>query len=291
MQQMEKKWDIPIATFLIGVHILALGGIYFFSLEALLLAAFLYVFTAFGITFGFHRYFTHKSFKAHRAVEVLAALAGTLALQGGLKKWVADHRRHHLGSDTKDDPHNANEGFFHCHMGWLLKTDPKNENAAVINRLSRDIDSDPILSFLSKTSVGLGLQVGLALLCYLFAGWPGVFWGIFVRLVFVYHVTWFVNSAAHTFGYKNYHVSDHDRATNCWWVGLLALGEGWHNNHHKYGELARHGHRWFEFDATYLLIILLEKLGLVSKVKDMGPTQLKLLEVRKITHEPAVAFD
>jgi stearoyl-CoA desaturase (delta-9 desaturase) len=136
----------------------------------------------------------------------------------------------------------------------------------VIKAFSKDIQRDPFLALLCKPAVFIGMQVALGIVLWATLGFEAMIWGIFVRLVAVYHATWFVNSATHKWGYKNYQL-DKDLATNVWWVGVLALGEGWHNNHHAYPKLAKHGHKWWEFDITYGSIWLLRKLGLAWDVQ------------------------
>ncbi len=133
-----------------------------------------------------------------------------------------------------------------------------------IARFTRDIADDPFYQFFDRYF--LPLQISFGVLLYLLGGWPFVVWGIFVRLVVVYHCTWFVNSATHKFGYRTYEDSG-DKSTNCWWVALLTYGEGWHNNHHKFQYSARHGLKWWEVDMTWMTISLLQKLGLATDVK------------------------
>jgi stearoyl-CoA desaturase (delta-9 desaturase) len=145
-------------------------------------------------------------------------------------------------------------------MGWMLCELPIREE---VPRFTRDISSDPVYRFLNVAFIPI--QIGLGLLLYYLGGWPFVVWGIFVRIVAVFHCTWLVNSATHLFGYRSYESGD--RSTNCWWVALLTYGEGWHNNHHAFPHSARHGLRWWEIDMTWMTIWLLQTLGLATKVK------------------------
>lgn len=145
-------------------------------------------------------------------------------------------------------------------MGWLLREVPAKDE---IGKFTRDIADDPVYKFFEKYF--LLMQVPLGLVLYALGGWPFVVWGIFVRLVVVYHCTWFVNSATHKFGYRTYDTDD--TSTNCWWVALVTYGEGWHNNHHAYQHSARHGLKWWEIDFTWMHIRLLQALGLARKVK------------------------
>ncbi|MEN9276213.1 MAG: fatty acid desaturase, partial [Gloeomargarita sp. GMQP_bins_5] len=170
------------------------------------------------------------------------------------------HRLHHLYSDQEGDPHDSNRGFWWSHMGWMLHRLPQDQE---IPKYTKDINQDGVYRFLQNWM--LPLQIGLGLLLFALGGWPWVIWGIFVRLVLVYHATWFVNSATHKYGYRTY--DSKDRSTNCWWVALLAFGEGWHNNHHAFPHSARHGLRWWEIDVTWMMIWTLQKLGLATKVR------------------------
>lgn len=253
------------------VNILFLGGLHVGALFALLpsnfnwtavgIAVFLHWVTGgLGITLGFHRLVTHRSFQTPKWLEYFLMFCGTLACQGGVIDWVGLHRLHHMHSDSAGDPHDSNEGFWWSHVGWMLCDIPARED---MSRYVKDIADDPVYKFLQNSLVFI--QLGLGFLLYLLGGWPFVVWGIFVRVVVVFHCTWFVNSATHKFGYRSYESSD--RSTNCWWVALLTYGEGWHNNHHAFQYSARHGLQWWEIDMTWMTIQLLQALGLAEKVK------------------------
>jgi stearoyl-CoA desaturase (delta-9 desaturase) len=213
-----------------------------------------------GITLGFHRLVSHRSFQTPKWLEYFFIFCGSLACQGGVLDWVGLHRMHHLYSDTEADPHDSNAGFWWSHMGWLLHTIPKRSE---VPRFTKDIGDDPVYRFLQKNFVLI--QVAFGLLLYFLGGWPFVVWPIFVRLAVVFHCTWFVNSATHKFGYVSH--ESHDHSKNCWWVALVTYGEGWHNNHHAYQYSARHGLQWWEFDLTWMTIRLLEILGLATNIK------------------------
>ncbi len=233
-----------------------------FNSTALGIAVFLHWITGgLGITLGWHRLVTHRSFQTPKWLEYFFVFCGSLACQGGVIHWVGLHRLHHLHSDNgKLDPHDATRGFWWSHMGWMFFKGPVN---AEIDRCTQDISSDPVYQFLQNYF--LPMQVVFGVLLWIFCGWPFVVWVIFVRLVVVYHCTWFVNSATHKFGYRTYDTND--SSTNCWWVALVTYGEGWHNNHHKYQYSARHGLTWWEVDFTWMTIQLLQILGLADKVK------------------------
>jgi stearoyl-CoA desaturase (delta-9 desaturase) len=174
--------------------------------------------------------------------------------------WVGLHRHHHAYSDQGNDHHDSNKGFWWSHMGWMLREVPAKQETA---RFTRDIADDPVYLFFEKYF--LLMQILLGVILYALGGWSFVLWGIFVRMVAVYHCTWLVNSATHKFGYRTYQTTD--KSTNCWWVAVLTYGEGWHNNHHAFQYSARHGLRWWELDLTWATIRLLQMLGLAKKVK------------------------
>jgi stearoyl-CoA desaturase (delta-9 desaturase) len=249
--------------FFIGLHIGALLALLpsNFSWQAVGVAFFLYWVTGgLGITLGFHRLVTHRSFQAPKWLEYFLVFCGTLACQGGVIEWVGTHRIHHLHSDQNYDPHDSNKGFWWSHMGWLIF---HREDELEIPRFTKDIADDPVYQFFQKNFIFIQLALGVVLL--LLGGWSFVIWGIFARIVFVWHCTWLVNSATHKFGYRSHESGD--KSTNCWWVALLVFGEGWHNNHHAYQYSARHGLEWWEIDVTWMTIQLLQALGLATNVK------------------------
>jgi stearoyl-CoA desaturase (delta-9 desaturase) len=256
-------FDWPVILFMVAIH----GGALFallptnFSWSAVGLAVLLHWVTGgLGITLGFHRLITHRSFQTPKWLEYFLAFCGTLSCQGGVIEWIGMHRLHHLHSDQEQDPHDSNQGFWWSHMGWMLYKLPIRKE---IPRFTRDLWDDPVYQFLNKYFIPIQVLLGVVL--YLLGGWPFVVWGIFVRLIAVFHCTWLVNSATHMFGYRTYEAGD--RSTNCWWVALLTYGEGWHNNHHAFQHSARHGLRWWEIDLTWMTIQLLQVLGLATKVK------------------------
>jgi len=253
-----------VTIYYLGIsHLVALLAFYpgFFSWKAVLLALFLHWVTGgLGITLGFHRLVSHRSFQVPKWLEYFLMFCGTLACQGGVLDWVGLHRIHHLYSDKATDPHDSNLGFLWSHIGWMLCDIPTRKD---IPRFTKDIADDQVYKFLQVFMIPI--QICLGLLLYFWGGWSFVIWGIFVRLVVVFHCTWFVNSATHKFGYQTYEADDHSR--NCWWVALLTYGEGWHNNHHAFQFSARHGLRWWEFDMTWLTIRFFQLLGLATNVK------------------------
>jgi stearoyl-CoA desaturase (delta-9 desaturase) len=257
------RLDWTVIFFILAVHIVAIFAFFpgNFSWAAVGLTVFLHWVTGgLGITLGYHRLVTHRSFQTPKWLEYFLVFCGTLACQGGVIDWVGMHRLHHLHSDQDNDPHDSNKGFLWSHIAWMLYDIPQKQE---VPRFTKDIAEDPFYQFMQKYFIPI--QVAFGLVLYLLGGWSFVLWGIFVRLVAVYHCTWLVNSATHQFGYRTYDAGD--RSTNCWWVALLVYGEGWHNNHHAFQYSARHGMEWWEIDLTWMTIKFLEALGLAKNIK------------------------
>ena len=262
--------DWRIISFMTAIHGIALLALLpsNFSWGAVGVAFALYWLTAgIGVTLGFHRLVTHRSFTTPKWLEYLLIFCGTLACQGGPIDWIGLHRIHHKYSDTEPDPHDSNQGFWWSHIGWMLHRIPANND---IPLYTRDIKDDPFYQFCQNNLIAI--QVALGLVLFAFGGWSYVIWGIFVRLVVVFHCTWFVNSATHKFGYQRYDSKDNSR--NCWWVALVTFGEGWHNNHHAFQYSARHGLTWWEIDLTWMTICLLQFLGLAKEIKGVPKSAL-----------------
>ncbi|MEW6277426.1 MAG: fatty acid desaturase [Candidatus Eremiobacterota bacterium] len=256
-------WDWPTAIVLWSVHVGALAAPFTFSWSGLAVCLVLYAVTAMGVTLAYHRLLTHRSFKTPRWFEYLLTVAGAQACQGGPIGWVAVHRLHHGHSDRPGDPHGADKGFWWSHMGWMMSKPPHKLDPLMRTRMARDLEADAFHRWLDRGYILAA--VGLGFLLLKLGGWSWVVWGMFVRLVLVYHATWLVNSAAHKFGYRSHRTND--LSTNCWWVALLTFGEGWHNNHHAYPASARHGLRFWEVDVSYMAIKLFERMGLVWDIK------------------------
>lgn len=256
-------WDSKTIGVLLLVHLGALAAPFFFSWSAVLAALFLYTVTAMGITLGYHRLLTHRSYKAPKWLCYLIVTCAAISAQAGPAMWVAIHRQHHANSDQEDDPHDASRGFWWCHLGWILKLRPRNLDDEFMQRRAPDVLGEPYYKFLNKHFFGLSVIILLAL--YQIGGLPWLFWAGFFRIAAVFHGTWLVNSAAHRYGYRSY--STQDLSTNCWWVALLTFGEGWHNNHHAFPHSARHGLKWWELDLSWIFLRFLQKLGLVEQLK------------------------
>lgn len=223
-------------------------------------------FIGLGVTAGFHRCLTHGAFKTSRWFRFLLVAAGCAALQKGPLWWVSQHRLHHKHSDTDADPHSPVTGnFFHAHFGWLLTTDPTLADARIV----RDLAKYPELLWLERLWVVPGALLAFA--CFALLGWSGVIYGYCLTTVLVLHVTFAVNSVAHVFGRRRFATGDGSRNNAA--LGVLALGEGWHNNHHRAPHSARHGFAWYEYDETYLFIRVLSWCGIVWDVK-LPPAEL-----------------
>jgi stearoyl-CoA desaturase (delta-9 desaturase) len=248
-----------------------------FSWVELGLLSGMYLLTAVGITVGFHRLFTHRSFETHPAVQFVLGILGSMAVQGPLLKWVAVHRRHHQHSDRHDDPHSPHHhgagllgllrGAWHAHLGWIFQPDPPE-----LFRYVKDLRRSRMLRAVSRLFpvwVAVGLVVP-AVLGGLLTGtwmgaWLGLVWGGLARIFLVHHVTWSVNSVCHLWGRRPFRSGDLSR--NNFLFGVLALGEGWHNNHHAFPTSARHGLRWWQIDISYWIIRGLALVGLARKVR------------------------
>lgn len=244
------------------MHSAAIAALFMFSWSNFLAGLILYFASGTGITVGYHRLLTHKSFKTPKWVEYVWATLGTLAMQGSPVIWIAQHRQHHLESDSELDPHNINEGFMWAHMWWIFKRYPAWYEDGQKKTFAPDLLKVGYYRWLDKYPYIPSALVGIGLLAF---GGIGMFlWGFCLRLVCIYHFTWFVNSAAHKWGYRYF---KNELATNNWWVALVSFGEGWHNNHHAFPTSARHGLRFWEFDISWVAIWTMSKLGLANKIK------------------------
>lgn len=193
--------------------------------------------------------------------------------------WVAEHRLHHRYSDTVSDPHDAGRGFWYSHVGHLFYHKDFEDQQEQWMSYIPDLSGDSYYRFLNRYWIAFAVLATVPL--YFWGGWTYVLWIGFVRVVLMLHLTWFVNSASHLWGYESFKRSDGSK--NCWWVGFLAAGEGWHNNHHAYPKSAAHGRRWWEVDSTYYMICVLERLGLAKNV------QRPMKNKAKIKRAPALA--
>ena len=238
-----------------------------------------YLATAFGITIGFHRLLTHRAFETYRPIKYLFAILGSMAVQGPVIGWVADHRKHHAHTDEEGDPHSPHvgegsglRGLYHAHVGWLFEEN----GTADAKRYAPDLLEDAGMRFISRHFVwwvALGLAIpfalGYAIGGTLTAALLALFWGGLVRVFFVHHVTWSINSICHFFGTRRFETDD--RSTNVAWLAVPSLGEAWHHNHHAFPRAAVQGLRWWEIDISGLTIRALEKVGLAWNVVTISP--------------------
>lgn len=239
------------------------------------------IFGSIGINLGYHRLLTHRSLEVPKWLEKVFVLCGVCSLEGSPVTWVATHRAHHQKSDDTGDPHSPVGNFYWGHMGWIYTVNPKLMTLGTLEKYVPDLLAEPYIRKLHRKNRWLRiyyLHAALLVLAAFAVGWA-VFgeledavqvavqmfvWGVVVRTVYVWHVTWLVNSAAHRWGYQNYATGDKSR--NNWVVAALTNGEGWHNNHHAAPRSAAHGHRWWEVDLTYTFIRGLELVGLAKQV-------------------------
>ncbi|MCA9235993.1 MAG: fatty acid desaturase [Planctomycetales bacterium] len=275
------RWRYAIGIPL--VHVLACLAFfpYFFSWTGVVLAVLgLYVFGTLGINLCYHRLLTHQGFVVPKKLEHALAVLGVCTLQDTPACWVAMHRIHHRHSDEQPDPHSPLVAFLWGHCGWLMFVNRDFVNINYYQKYTRDLLRDPfylnlergwkwLFIYLASMAVfflagfGIGAASG-GLAAGVQFGASLVVWGVFVRTIATWHITWSVNSVTHVWGYRNYETSDNSR--NNILVGLWSNGEGWHNNHHADQRAAAHGHKWWEFDVTWITIRVLEKLGLARDI-------------------------
>lgn len=243
------------------MHLLALSA-FFFPPKPIDLVLFLtfYLISGFGVTIGFHRLLAHRGFQCSYFLTGLLAFVGTAALQGGPVWWVGVHRKHHQVGDSEGDPHSPVDSFFHGHIGWMLAKGGLQEYP----NLTRDLSANKFLAWLDRGPNSMFPWLITAVVCFVVGGISGVVWGAVLRTVFVWHATWCVNSVCHRWGRRPHDVREN--SGNVWWVGLWALGEGWHNNHHAHPRAALHNYHWWQIDLSGYVLRLLEKLSLISKV-------------------------
>ncbi|HEV3198834.1 MAG TPA: fatty acid desaturase [Bryobacteraceae bacterium] len=245
-------------------HLGALAALFMFSWRACAVALFLYwMTTGLGISMGYHRLHTHRSYQVPLLVEYFFAVCGALTLQGGPIFWVATHRIHHQRSDQPGDPHTPRDGGWWAHMGWLLVGESKHSDTVLMSRYAPDLAKHRFYIWLNDYH--WVPMIALALVLFAMGGVPFVLWGIFLRVVVGLHVTWMVNSVTHMWGSRRFATRDDSR--NNWWVALLTSGEGWHNNHHAHPTSARHGLAWYEFDLSWIQIRILRFFGVAKGVQ------------------------
>ncbi|MEA2167469.1 MAG: hypothetical protein QOF76_769 [Solirubrobacteraceae bacterium] len=273
---------VPFALFCWAVW-LAWGGLLFW--HDLVVLAVMYVITGLGISVGYHRLFTHRSFKTTQAMRGLMAVLGSAAVEGPVVDWVATHRKHHRFSDQDGDPHSphaghaagwrgALRGFYHAHFGWTIRGGDRANPA----RYAKDLVADPVVAFVSRTfglwvigGLAMAFGLGVALTGTVRGGLTGLLWGGAVRIFLLHQVTFSINSLCHLFGRRRFVTGDESR--NLAWLAPLSLGESWHNNHHAFPTSATHGLGRREFDISALLIGALERCGLAWDVVRINPAR------------------
>ncbi|HXA06157.1 MAG TPA: fatty acid desaturase [Bryobacteraceae bacterium] len=260
----QQKPNWPVTIVMAIFHVGAIAALFFFSWKVLAATIVLYwMTTGLGISMGYHRLHTHRSYKVPVGLEYFFAVCGTLTLEGGPISWVATHRIHHQNSDLPGDPHSPNEGAWWAHAGWLLSGTSNHNNTRVMSKYAPDLAKDRFYVWLNNNH--WVPSVALALVLFAIGGLPLMLWGVFFRVVFGLHATWLVNSATHMWGGRRFITRDNSR--NNWWVALITFGEGWHNNHHAHPTSARHGLAWYEFDPSWIQIKVLKFLGIAKSVR------------------------
>jgi len=246
-------------------------------LSDLVIGVVFYVLTGFGITIGFHRLFTHRSFGPRRALKIALAVLGSMAVEGSLTSWVATHRRHHMYSDQPGDPHSPHRygdhgaallrGLAFSHVGWLFVSDASSAARYAPDMLrDRDIQRiDRLFPVLAVASLALPLGIGYLLSGTLAGALTALLWAGLVRMALLHHVTWSVNSLCHTFGRRPERTAD--RSSNLWALAVVSLGDSWHNIHHAHPSWARHGARPGMIDPSAWLIRRFERLGWATRVR------------------------
>ena len=274
----------PLAALGLGVPLLWGRAIH---LRDIIVAVILYAITGHGVTVGFHRLFTHGSFKPKRPLKIALAVAGSMAVEGSIVSWVANHRRHHMFSDKAGDPHSPNlggssllaqlKGFAHAHIGWFFLSDPTSAERFAPDLLAdTDITTvNRMFPALTVVSLTLPFALGWLLSGTLIGALTCLLWGGLARMVLLHHVTWSVNSVCHMFGRRPYETSD--KSTNNWPLAILSMGESWHNLHHSYPSSARHGVGRWQIDSSAAAIRLFERAGWATKVRWPSTERLALL--------------
>jgi stearoyl-CoA desaturase (delta-9 desaturase) len=271
---------VPFAATLVAIVLLWNSWV---SAADLVIAAAMYLLTAIGITVGFHRLLTHRSFQTSKPLEYLFAILGSMAVQGPVIAWVADHRKHHAHTDEEGDPHSPHvspeggvkgvfSGLWHAHSGWLMSS----QGRADWRRYAADLSEDRGMRTISRqfpllvlATLAIPALAGYLVSDTAMGALTGLLWGGLVRIFFVHHVTWSVNSICHFFGSRRFDTDDH--STNVFWLAIPSLGESWHHNHHAFPRSAVHGLKRWEPDPSGLIIASLEKLGLARNVIRISP--------------------
>lgn len=258
-----QKVNWPVSVVIGMFHLGAIAALFTFNWYVCGAAVVLYwLATGLGISMGYHRLLTHRSYKVPLLLEYSFAVLGTLTLEGGPISWVATHRIHHQQSDRPGDPHSPRHGGFWAHIGWLLFGEANHSNTKKMSKYAPDLAKHRFYIWLNNYH--WVPMIVLTVLLYVIGGFPLFLWGICLRVVFGLHTTWLVNSATHMWGQRRF--ATHDDSRNNWWVALLTFGEGWHNNHHAHPSSARHGLAWYEFDPSWIQIKVLKFFRIANSI-------------------------
>jgi fatty-acid desaturase len=258
----RRRFHLRATIALALFHVGAVAAVFAFSWRNFAIAVFLHwVATGMGISMGYHRLHTHRSYKVPVALEYFFAVCGTFALEGGPIFWAATHRLHHQRSDQPGDPHSPRDGAWWSHMGWIIFGDHSDNR--MVSKYAPDLAKIRFYVWLNQFH-WLPITV-LAVLLLVLGGVSLVLWAIAFRVVLGHHTTWLVNSATHMWGTRRFATRDDSR--NTWWVAIITFGEGWHNNHHAHPTSARHGLAWYEFDQSWIQIRILKFLGLAKSIR------------------------
>lgn len=280
----------PGAAGFVLVHAACIGILWSgVTTGSLILAVALYFGRMFAVTAGYHRYFAHRSYRTSRWFQFVLAFLSETSLHRGVLWWSAKHRHHHRHSDTPEDVHSPGiHGFLFAHLGWIFAR----ERGRADYDLVKDLAQYPELVWLDRFEKLPGILLAVA--CFLIGGWPGLFVGFFLSTTVLFHGVFAINSLAHTFGRQRYLTGDDSR--NSFLLALITMGEGWHNNHHYYQSSTRQGWRWWEIDATYWILFLMSRVGLVHDLKGPpedvleGERRLSRRAVEKVAHQIARSF-
>lgn len=256
MKKRPFGWLVSLPFY--AVHVIAVVGVFLvgFSWQGLALAIALYYVRMFGVTGGYHRYFSHRTYRTSRAFQLFLAVLAQSSVQKGALWWAAHHRDHHKHSDTAQDPHSyRNYGFWYSHVGWILSSETEETN---FDRIS-DMARYPELRWLNKWHVVPGVALAVAL--FLIGGWPALVWGFFVSTTLCWHGTFTINSLSHIWGKRRYDTTDDSKNNPV--LAIVTMGEGWHNNHHYYPRSVRQGFHWWQIDMTYYVLRALAAVGIV----------------------------
>ena len=249
-------------------HVGAIAALFMFNWHAFAVSLFLYwMCTGLGISMGYHRLHTHRSYKVPRFLEYFFAICGALTLEGGPIFWVGVHRLHHQKSDQPGDPHSPRDGAWWAHMGWMLFGESTHNNTRIMSKYAPDLAKDRFYVWLNDYH--WTLMVALGVILYAFGGLPMMLWGVFLRVTVGLHATWMINSLTHMWGPRRFETRDDSR--NNWFVALFTFGEGWHNNHHAHPSSARHGLTWYELDLSWIQIKFLKALGIAKSIRVAKP--------------------